>query len=135
MPRGTRRETSEALEVQRTPEGQWTRGKSGSPSTRFGQPGGNKPGRRPGRTLLDSLKDVRTTGGDKAAVEALYRVAADPDHPHWAAAQKMLWTRTDGLPVRQVMVGTIERQLLEGIELHPAKLDVPLPISTRGTGE
>ncbi len=104
-------------------------------TTRFGQPGGNRPGRRKGRTLGDVLQTIRTEDGDQAAADALYRVAADPDHPHWAAAQKMLWTRTDGLPVRQVMVGTIERQLLEGIELHPAKLDVPLPISTRGKVE
>lgn len=68
-------------------------------------------------------------------MEVLLQVAKNPGHPQWAAAQRLLWERTDGVPVRQVMVGTIERQLLESIELHPDKLDVPLPISTRGTRE
>ena len=56
-------------------------------------------------------------------------VPANEDHPHWAAATKMLWSRTDGLPVREVRIaGGVERQLLEGITLVFDRPDVPLPL-------
>ena len=119
--------SSELLEAQRTRDGRWSQGHSGSPSTRFGQPGGNRPGRKPGRTLGDVLEAIRTAEGDDDAAQALYRVAADPTHPHWPQAQRILWNRTDG-PVNK---NVIERNWdggLKTITLVHDRTDAPLPL-------
>ena len=116
---------TEALVVKRTETGHWLPGHSGSPSTRFGQPGGNRPGRKPGRTLGDVLEALRTAEGDDDAAQALYRVAADPTHPHWPQAQRLLWNRTDG-PVNR-NVGVQWDAGIKVITLLPGRQDAPLP--------
>lgn len=116
------------MDIERTSEGKWAPGQSGNPATRFGQPQGNRPGRKPGRTLGDVLESIRTENGDLRAAQALYEVAADPSHPHWTQAQKILWSRTDGPVGKELRVHHEDNRITEIRMIH-GSLDVPLPLA------